>query len=438
MIQSSLIGHVVQLLEHIDAEDKPPDHLTGEFFRQKKYLGAHDRRFISEIIYGMIRHRRLIKTLIKQFIKHAPSAISMEGPHVRYVAQFAVFVFTVDKGAFVPPHLWMTYFPKIDLQHFREWIEQNHSLQTEPEDKITHLGVRYSYQDWMVKEWLEQIGDGAELLLDALNKPAPTTIRVNLLRASRDECQHRLHEEGIETEKTSISPCGLIAKKRFNIQSLKSFQDGLFEMQDEGSQLISIIADPKPGQLVIDGCAGGGGKSLHMAELMQNKGEIIAVDISGGRLKELLTRSDRAGVNIIKTKLAGKINAETFISKADLVMVDAPCSGVGTIRRNPYLKWSVSESLVQHYVQKQKQILQNNVRFVKPGGRLLYATCSLFRQENENVVISFQDNNPTFRLSRFDGFSKNFDFKPDSPYLTLYPHLYNTDGFFVALFTRVE
>ena len=436
MNTSSLIGHVLQLLEHIDGENQPADRLTGDFFRSKKYLGQRDRRFISDTVYGMIRHRRLIKALLREFILENPGNVVLEGPHVRYLAQYAVFAITAENKSIVPPLLWKTHFPRIDPGHFAGWMEKNLSLDFVKDNEITRLAIRYSFQDWMVKDLNDALGEETERLLSALNTPAPTVLRVNTFKASREECQTRLRAEGIETEKTNYSPCGLKASKRFNMQSLKTFQDGFFEMQDEGSQIISMLAGLKPGDTVIDACAGAGGKSLHMSALMQNKGEIIAVDITGSRLYELGKRAQRAGVNIIKTIQQNKLLPENFRSKADLVLVDAPCSGVGTIRRNPGLKWSITESLVQHYAEKQKQILEFNSGFVKPGGKLVYATCSLLKQENEMVVKSFLDSHDNFHLTLPSVQLDSLGIKIDQPLITLYPNRFDTDGFFIAVMRR--
>src|ERR1041385_2779239 len=357
MNRASLIGHVLELFELIDKTVQPPDRLTSDFFRARKYLGSHDRRFISEPVFGMIRHRRFIEALLEHYIAKNPNAEDLDAPHNRYLPLFVAYAIAVknhfeekdrEVSPILPDTFWKTYFPKHDLQSVAQWIDRHKALDFLEHDNIIQLGVRYSFQDWMVQEWCDQIGDETENLLCALNAPAPVTLRVNLHKAKREDCQNRLLQEGVETEPAHLSPSGLVVKKRFNIKSLQSFKDGWFEIQDEGSQAVSLIANPKPEDIVIDACAGAGGKALHMADLMKGQGEIIAIDVDGRRLSELQTRAERAGIDSVRVLHRKTIQPENFYSKADVVLVDAPCSGVGTIRRNPGFKWSVSESLVIH------------------------------------------------------------------------------------------
>jgi 16S rRNA (cytosine967-C5)-methyltransferase len=437
MNTSSLVGHVLQLFEHIDGQNQPADRLAGDFFRQKKYLGSHDRRFISDAVYGMIRHRRLIKTLVKQFVADNPGTTELEGPHIRHLPMYVVYLLTIENKSNLSPAFWKIYFPKIDLEQFTGWITNHKNLDFLASEPIAQLGVKYSFPDWMVSEWQEQIGGETENLLQALNSNPGVSLRVNLLKTTREDCQSRLLKEGIETELSNISPAGLISRKRFHNLSSSSFLDGWYEIQDEGSQLVSRIADPHPGEIVIDACAGAGGKSLHMAQLMKNDGEIIAIDVDKYRLTELEKRAKRAGVSIIKTRLNKDLRAEEFYHKADLVLVDAPCSGAGTIRRSPWMKWGITEPLVEQYAEKQKNILSFNSQFVKPGGKLVYATCSLFRKENDEIVNHFLNSSTDFQLVHPGEDFAKLGLSLNNSTITMYPHCSNTDGFFVAVMKRV-
>ena len=446
MNRSSLIGHVVELVEAIDKNSQPADRITSDFFRTRKYLGSHDRRFISESVFGMIRHRRFIEALLEQYIVSNPNAEDLDSPHNRYLPLFVAYSLVAENhfegkdkeaSAILPEIFWRTYFPKIDLQPFVQWVGTNKTLDFPEHDRIVQLGVKYSFQDWMVKEWYEQVGEEIEELLQSFNSPATVTLRVNLLKTSRDECQQRLRDDGIETEKTLLSPSGLVARKRFNLQSSKTFQDGWFELQDEGSQLISLIVNPQPGDIVIDACAGAGGKSLHLAELMHDQGEIIAIDVEKRRLSELHNRAERGGIQCIKPHPRDEIQPEGFFGKADIVLVDAPCTGVGTIRRNPGFKWSVTESLVNHYADVQKAILAFNAPFVKLNGKLMYTTCSLFRKENEDVIQSFLAAHPEYQIMKPEEEIERYGLQMDSSFLKLFPHRHRTDGFFVTAMKRI-
>jgi 16S rRNA (cytosine967-C5)-methyltransferase len=289
----------------------------------------------------------------------------------------------------------------------------------------------------MIEEWSEEYGDSTEKFLQSLNTPARTTLRVNLLKATREECQDRLREEGIESIPTTLSPSGLKTVKRFNAQSSQAFKEGWFEVQDEGSQLVSIIAGPRPGQIVIDGCAGAGGKSLHMAERMHDEGEIVAVDVDGRRLLELQHRARRAGVTCVLTILREQLQPENFIGKADLVFLDAPCSGTGTIRRNPWFKWSVTESLVSHFSELQLNILSFNAQFVKTGGKLVYVTCSLFKKENEEIVGKFLSTNSDFRYGTTIPSELSGQIQLHDGCVKLTPDRYDTDGFVLHSLQKV-
>jgi 16S rRNA (cytosine967-C5)-methyltransferase len=434
---SSLIGHVLELIEHVEGEPQPSDRVVSEFLLPKKYLGSHDRRFISDAVYGLIRHRRLSRSLIKRFIYEHPEAINLEAPHVRHFASYMAYAFATENNNPVPLHYWQTCFPKIDLQLFTDWIRGNRSIDFLT-DSIAKLSVRYSFEDWMVRQWDEQLSTETEQLLASLNTPAPVTLRVNLRKATRDECRTRLAEEGIQTVPTLLSPAGLMTKKRFNMQASASFKDGWFEMQDEGSQLISFLLNIKPGMTIIDACAGAGGKTLHLADLVHDEGQLFAFDVHSGRLKELESRANRAGLRCVTTMQSDDVNSDDFAERADVVLVDAPCSGVGTIRRNPWLKWNVTESAVQNYAEKQRAILSSYARHVKSGGTLAYATCSLFRQENEEIVKHFLSSHTYFELIDIRERLTSFGLSSPSAFLSLYPHRHNTDGFFIALMQRLK
>jgi len=440
MNPTSLIGHVLELSELIEKNTQPADRITNQFFRERKYLGSHDRRFISEAIFCMLRHRRHVETMLENFIASYPSASELNNSHRKLLPLYVIYVAVFDQISPIQQSVesyWKTSFPKIDFTQFVQWIQEHKSLDSIAADEITRLGVKYSFQDWMVREWREQLGEETEALLQAFNTPAPTTLRVNLLKTTREECQKRLDAEGIETSPTRFSPAGLAARKRFNIQSSQAFKDGLFEVQDEGSQIVSLLAAPKPGDVVIDACAGAGGKSLHMSEMMKNEGEIIAVDVEETRLLKLRERAKRAGVQCVKTFHLDKLHPKNLFGKADLVLIDAPCSGVGTIRRNPGLKWSIMELLVSHYSEKQKDLLEYNSKFVKTGGRLVYATCSLFRRENEYVIQGFLSAHPHFASLKPTEIMESLGLTSEGDFVKLFPHSHGTDGFFVAVLKRV-
>ncbi len=441
---SSLVGHIVELAALIDKNSRPTDRVVGEFLRTRKYLGSRDRRFIAQAIYGLVRFRKRMEALIDQFVKESPSASDIFSRSQHSLLHYIAYAIAIEKAD--PKEIsssltarWKSSYPDIEITLFAEWLARNSSLEFLSGDDIQELAAWYSFQEWMVSEWVEQFGkDETEELLNALNTEAPVTLRVNTLRTGVEECQARLRAEGVETQTSMHSPSALISAKRFNIQACSAFKEGLFELQDEGSQVVCLVAQPQTGSFVIDVCAGAGGKSLSLATLMKNTGKILAFDVEPKRLRELETRARRSGTTIITTQSEGHI--DNLKNKADLVLLDAPCSGVGTIRRNPWIKWSLTESLVQHYAEIQSKILEDYSSCVAPGGKLVYSTCSLFRKENEEVVEGllsrhqeFTPSLPTAMLSQL-----GFAFDRHSRYLKLLPHKHDTDGFFVAVFVKKE
>ncbi|MFI5251055.1 MAG: RsmB/NOP family class I SAM-dependent RNA methyltransferase [Bacteroidota bacterium] len=442
MNYTSLVGHIIELCELIDKNSSPADNVITNFHRGRKYLGSHDRRYIVAVVFGILRNRRLLEALLEQYLLENPSNEILNTPVQRYIPLLAAYLIVIDHETeenlnTIIGGRWNMVFPAVDFTHYIRWTTAHADLAFLPNDVVTRLGVQYSYLDWMVERFKGEYGDDLENLLTALNSPANTTLRVNTLKCSHDECRERLRREGIETDSTPYSPVGLITKKRFNKSASKAFADGWFEIQDEGSQLVSFLCGVQPGQVVIDGCAGTGGKALHLAGLMANEGEIIAIDIYDKRLFELQARAARAGIQIIQVLLKETIIPENFFNSADLVLIDAPCSGSGTLRRNPGLKWTLTESLVSHYAQMQSEILDFNARFVKKGGRLLYATCSLFREENEDVIQKFLQSHSDFSMMPLFDTAQTFGISANVPYLKLLPHKINTDGFFVAEMVRL-
>ncbi len=421
---SSLIGHVTELSYEIDRSERPADRVIDLFFRERKYLGSKDRRFISETIYGMLRHRIRIEWGI------AESGVK-DSPLFQCLAYLLL------------DHKMSTQQISAEVNVTEEElsaVERHVNAEPAFPSERASLSVKYSFPEWMLKEWENTAGyDQLGPLCTVLNTQAPMTMRVNTIKISREDCQRRLFDEGVETEQTPLSPFGLNLKRRINLFQLQSFKDGLFEVQDEGSQLLALLVDPKPKSKVIDACAGAGGKALALAAIMENRGEIFALDVHSFRLDELQKRVRRGGVDTIRTTVIQEnVTVEKFLSSADCVLIDAPCTGTGTIRRNPGMKWSVSEKMVTELSEKQFSILDLNSAYVKPGGRLVYATCSLIQRENQDVVDRFLAAHPEFELVDPSTILSRYDLArvARGKYFQLLPHQNNTDGFFAAVMKR--
>jgi 16S rRNA (cytosine967-C5)-methyltransferase len=270
--------------------------------------------------------------------------------------------------------------------------------------------------------------------------PAPLDLRVNLARIARDAALEALHKDGIEGEATRFSPAGIRLKGKPAINRHALFRDGLVEVQDEGSQLLAWLLAPRRGEMIADYCAGAGGKTLALAMLMRGSGRIYAMDVSAKRLAALSPRAARAGItNVHPIVLSGERDprAKRLAGKMDRVLVDAPCSGFGTLRRNPDLKWRHAQAAVAELAAKQARILEAAAGLVKPGGRLVYATCSILREENEAIAAHFASRHPELRLlpSRDLLAAQRIDLDTGE-YLRLWPDLHGMDGFFAAAFER--
>ncbi|NJD03973.1 MAG: RsmB/NOP family class I SAM-dependent RNA methyltransferase, partial [Ruminiclostridium sp.] len=302
---------------------------------------------------------------------------------------------------------------------------------------IEYICAFHSRPRWIIEKWVTELGSVKEVeaLCIANNMEPPLTIRVNPLKSDIGSLQKALDEEGYFSSRTELSPFGLIVDKKEDIFKTRAFKEGLFEVQDEGSQLVTLLTGVKgkPGELVIDACAGNGGKSLFLSGLMKNRGTIIASDLSAVKLSNLRRRAGKAGAFNIKTADREALNE--YNNRADCVFIDAPCSGMGVFRRNPDSKWRLTRDDVRELAVKQKEILSEYSRLVKPGGRFVYVTCTISREENEDNVRGFLEENRDFHLVPV---SEMYDFKSgklifEDGFFRSLPHLSNTDGFFGAV-----
>jgi 16S rRNA (cytosine967-C5)-methyltransferase len=302
-----------------------------------------------------------------------------------------------------------------------------------PDDPVDALAAETSLPRWLAQLWSSQLGaDETRRLAAALNQRAPLTVRANLLKNTREQLIESLKAEGSRVEPTKMSPWGVTFTGRTNVFALRAFKHGLFEVQDEGSQLIALACEARPGQLVVDACAGAGGKALALASEMHNKGRLVACDRDARRLDEMRPRARRAGVHNWEARgvpESSDARVADLAGQADVVLIDAPCSGLGALRRNPDARWRLDAAEVATFPPRQLQILERYARLVKPGGRLVYATCSINRAENQEIRAAFLEKHGA-------------DFKPVPALpgwpddVQLLPHQHGTDGFYISAFRR--
>ena len=395
--------------------ERPADAVLHAFFRTQRELGAGDRAFVADAVYGVLRRKRTVERL-------APDA----APREMLLA-------------------WLARLGGISVRELAPLLKQEElawlaQLKAVPLDGLP-LAIQAELPDWVV-ERLRSRPDGPDVaaLARGLNEPAPLDLRVNTLRGEREMVQRSLAADGITAELTPYSPVGLRARGRPPINRHALFLEGIIEVQDEGSQLLGFLLAPKRHDLVVDFCAGAGGKSLMLGALMHSHGRIYAFDVSAARLARMKPRLKRSGLSNIHPQTIRNENdlrIKRLAGKIDRVLVDAPCSGLGTLRRNPDLKWRQSPQSLGELKLKQAAILHAAANLVKPGGRLVYATCSLLAEENEDIVTAFLTRRPEFLGLHCGELLREQRIELDTGrLLRLYPHLHGTDGFFAAALQR--
>jgi len=410
----ALLTETAFVLHRLLTFERPADAVLSAYFRDKGKLGARDRAFIAEAAYGVVRRLRTLEHLA---------------------------------GGREPRRLllaWLARFGGHNLRQFDgltrgdegEWLTQVKSgaLDTLPE------AVRMDLPDWLHERLAVSQGQALPALMAALNQPAPLDLRINPLAVEREAAIEALAGAGIVATPTPWSPLGLRLKDKPALQRTPLFTSGAIEVQDEGSQLLALLTGARRGEMVCDFCAGAGGKTLLLGALMRNTGRLYAFDVAEKRLANLKPRLARSGLSNVHPQLLADERdqkVKRLAGKFDRVLVDAPCSGLGTLRRNPDLKWRQSPESVAELVAKQAAILDSSARLAKPGGRLVYATCSLLPEENETQVEAFLARHPAYRLLPAVEVLAQLGIGLDTgAFLRLDPARHQTDGFFAAILEK--
>jgi 16S rRNA (cytosine967-C5)-methyltransferase len=297
------------------------------------------------------------------------------------------------------------------------------------------IAARHSHPAWLVKLWFSQIGEAeTELLAEASSRQPPLTLRANSLMISRDGLLDRFAANGIAATACRFSPFGVLVEGRHHIPGLPGFREGLFSVQDEASQLAGILLDPQPGERVLDTCAAPGGKATLLAQLMDNRGELLAMDVSGSKLPLIQEAAQRLGITCMRTRTADLLQSGALPADAfDRVLLDAPCSGLGVIRRNPEAKWRLTAEDISRLAATQKVMLKNAMRMLRPGGVLVYSTCSTTLEENEDVVGDFLSRHPHCVLENLNEIFPDYrELFTEEGMFRAWPHRHGMDGFFAA------
>ncbi|MFZ3229739.1 MAG: RsmB/NOP family class I SAM-dependent RNA methyltransferase [Pseudobdellovibrio sp.] len=394
-----LVDSVAFSLDEIFLEGRYADKVIERLFKKNRKWGARDRKFVAEMIYEIIRHKRRLEYIV-------------ESTHAWHL----IAAYLIQTRGDLPNWIEFENLKAFDLK-------KRNSAEKPPE-------IANSFPDWLHELGQNEFKDQWNLLMNALNKPAEVFLRVNTLKATPEVVKAELAADQIEAElvqsKDFEMPVCLKLKVRKNVFVTGAFRKGYFEVQDAASQQVAGLLDVAPGLRVVDTCAGAGGKSLHIAALMKNKGKIISMDIHEWKLKELKTRAARGGVDIIETKvIEGSKTIKRLENSFDRVLLDVPCSGMGVLRRNPDSKWKLNIAEIERLQNLQKEIISDYSKLCKVGGIMVYATCSILHRENEDQVQWF--------LATEEG--KKWKLEKE---LRVWPHLHGFDGFYGAKLKRIS
>ncbi len=424
MTPAGQLAAAIDLLAEIEADARPADAVANSFFRNRRFIGAGDRREVSTLVWGVLRARRHLGWWLEKFGAEPTPRLLLAAQAIFTGMTPHKIALAFTSGRYGPPAL--SEAESIILEKFA-----GHTL----EHPNMPDAVKYEVPDWIMPHLTAQFGDALPAEMKALAEPAPLDLRVNALKSTREAAMAGLRTEHLEARPTQFSPWGLRLAGRQSVTASKTFQSGAIEIQDEGSQLVALLVDAKPGMRVADYCAGAGGKTLAIAMTMENKGHIVACDVSAPRLEGAIKRLRRAGVHNAERHLleAGDKWSKRQAQKFDRVLVDAPCTGTGTWRRNPDARLRLKENDLREIMPKQAMILDQAQRLVKPGGRLIYATCSLLDEENEAQMEAFLARYPNFK--RVD-LTDPLPAALHGPFLRLTPRSHGTDGFFGAILER--
>lgn len=405
-------------------------------------LSAPDRRLLTELMYGSVRRQRSLDALISQLgkkrVEQQPpelcSILHLGLYQLRYLNQIpaAAAVNTTVELAKQNGFKGLSGFVNGLLRQYIRLAESQDPLQL-PEDPVERLGVLHSYPNWIIKVWIEQLGlIETEQLCIWLNQPPSLDLRVNPLQASVKTVQSALQAAGVVAQPLPHLAQALRLTKAGSIPSLPGFREGWWTVQDSSAQLVSHLLAPQTGEVVIDACAAPGGKTTHLAELIKDQGTVWACDRAASRLRKLQENAKRLNLHAIQTCVGDSRALPQFVSQGDRVLLDAPCSGLGTLHRHADARWRQTPETVQELSRLQTELLAQVATWVKPNKVLVYATCTLHPAENEAVIQQFLAHHPTWRIVPPDPNSPAAMFATPEGWIKVWPHRHAMDGFFMV------
>lgn len=407
---------------------------------QQSELSLLDRRLFTELVYGTIRRRRTLDALIDQFAKK-----NNQPPDLRLILQLGLYQLRyLDQ---IPPSAAVDTSVELAKRNklggltgvvnglLRQYLRTETILKADPlelaENPISRLGILQSYPDWIVQAWCDQFGiEETEKLCEWMNRPPQIDLRVNTLKTDIDQVEAAMFAQNVQVDRIPNLPNALrLPPSTGAIQNLPGYAEGWWIVQDSSAQLVSYLVDPQPGEIVADACAAPGGKTLHLAELMHDRGTVWAIDKTASRLKKLQQNVDRLSLNSIQTLTSDSRNVPQLKGQCDRVLVDAPCSGLGTLNRHADARWRQTPESAAGLAQLQQEILTEAATWVKPQGVLVYSTCTLNAIENESVVKQFLAEHPNWSIEQTNRFP---ELTTSEGWVKVLPHCHNMDGFFMV------
>jgi len=444
------------VLNSLDKGRLTLDRILEDMQNKELFLSRRDQALFYALVYGVLRWRGMLDWIIDYFSKTSLKKIDPRVLNILRLGLFQIiYLNRVPVSAAVNTSVEIAKsFASSRAAGFvnallRKAAGEYKKIPFPDYDKnpAYSLSVRKSFPEWLIKRWLNRFGlKETKALCDAINTIPPITVRTNSLRTTRDDLVESLVYDVQQIENTTYSPDGIrFIKPGKTISEIKAFKDGWFQVQDEAAQLVTCLLNPRPGDTVLDACAGLGGKTGHIAQMMKNTGSLLALDNQADKLQRLESEMKRLGISIVTTcnyDLAIPFDRQFSykgFSGFDRILLDAPCSGLGVLRRNPDAKWSISGNKLNGCKERQINFLDNLAQLVKPSGTLVYAVCSTEPEENEEVVKGFLNKHSEFVINnKLEGLPKNvYSLINKNQYLKTFPHINNMDGFFAVCFKRV-
>jgi 16S rRNA (cytosine967-C5)-methyltransferase len=407
---------------------------------RKHDLEARDRAFVTELVYGTVRMRRALDHLLARVVSRPLDTLD---PDVRVALRLGAFQLFTGVSAHAAVGETVSLVPE-RARGFANGVLRSLARSGPPwnlpqGDSVMALGTRTSHPDWIVQSFIDELGHADALAtLDLDNEPPAVTLRVNAMRTTVEEATAELTSLGVDVEPATLVPNALLVRHTGDLGALELVRDGRVTPQDQGSQAVVLALDPQPGDRVLDVAAAPGGKAVAAAERMRDNGLVVAADVHQARVRTVMRAAARCALTTVVPTVADGRRLPFVTKSFDRVLVDAPCTGLGTLRRNPDLKVRQTAEGLAELNAKQRSILGAAASLVKPGGRLVYGTCSLLAEENEDIVREFLAANPDFALVPVKGIleRQGVNVKGAGDYLHLYPHVHDTDGFFAAVMER--